>query len=103
KAIETIYQSQTQARGIDDLKYYLDGLFSDENSPITLSTCHWAKGLEGDRIFIYKPDDMPMTWKNQQQWQLEQEKNLLYVALTRSKSELFIVGYPDWYSSTAVT
>ncbi|MHC5718127.1 MAG: 3'-5' exonuclease [Nostoc sp.] len=97
QAIATIYQSQPQARGIDDLKYYIDGLFSDENSPITLSTCHRAKGLEGDRIFIYKPDDMPMTWKNQQQWQLEQEKNLLYVALTRSKSELFIVGECDWY------
>lgn len=98
QAIAAIYQSQPQARGIDDLKYYIDQLFSDENSPITLSTCHRAKGLEGDRIFIYKPDDMPMRWKNQQEWQLEQEQNLLYVALTRSKSELFIVGYPDWYT-----
>jgi DNA helicase II / ATP-dependent DNA helicase PcrA len=98
QAIATIYQSQPQARGIDDLKYYIDQLFSDENSPITLSTCHRAKGLESDRIFIYKPDDMPMTWKNQQQWQLEQERNLLYVALTRSKSELFIVGECNWYT-----
>ncbi|AVH74410.1 superfamily I DNA/RNA helicase (plasmid) [Nostoc sp. 'Lobaria pulmonaria (5183) cyanobiont'] len=100
QAIATIYQCQPQARGIDDLKYYIDSLFSDENSPITLSTCHRAKGLEGDRIFIYKPDDMPMTWKNQQQWQLEQEKNLLYVALTRSKSELFIVGECSWYTAS---
>jgi DNA helicase II / ATP-dependent DNA helicase PcrA len=100
QAIATIYQSQPQARGIDDLKYYIDQLFSDENSPITLSTCHRAKGLESDRIFIYKPDDMPMTWKNQQQWQLEQEKNLLYVALTRSKSELFIVGECSWYTAS---
>lgn len=97
QAITIIYQSQPQARGIDDLKFYIDSLFSDENSPITLSTCHRAKGLEGDRIFIYKPDDMPMRWKNQQVWQLEQEENLLYVALTRSKSELFIVGKPEWY------
>jgi len=99
QAITIIYQSQPQARGIDDLKYYIDSLFSDENSPITLSTCHRAKGLEGDRIFIYKPDDMPMRWKNQQVWQLEQEENLLYVALTRGKSELFIVGKPEWYNS----
>lgn len=40
---------------------------------------------------------MPMTWRNQRDWELEQEENLLYVALTRSKSELFIVGHPDWY------
>ncbi|MFK0730814.1 MAG: UvrD-helicase domain-containing protein, partial [Gloeotrichia echinulata HAB0833] len=99
QAITIIYQSQPQARGIEDLKLYIDSLFSDENSPITLSTCHRAKGLEGDRIFIYKPEDMPMKWKNQQDWQLKQEENLLYVALTRSKSELFIVGYPDWYTA----
>lgn len=99
QAIETIYQSQPQARNIDDLKHYIDSLFSDENSPITLSTCHRAKGLEGDRIFIYKPNDMPMTWKNQLPWQLEQEQNLLYVALTRSKSELFIVGECSWYTA----
>lgn len=103
QAIATIYQSQPQSRGIDDLKYYIDGLFNDENSPITLSTCHRAKGLESDRIFIYKSDDMPMTWKNQQNWQLEQEKNLLYVALTRSKSELFIVGECNWYTPSADT
>lgn len=98
QAIKIIYQSQPQARDIEDLKLYIDSLFSDENSPITLSTCHRAKGLEGERIFIYKPDDMPMRWKNQLDWQLTQEENLLYVALTRSKSELFIVGYPDWYN-----
>ena len=98
QAITIIYQSQPQAINIDDLKYYIGTLFSDTNSPVTLSTCHRAKGLESDRIFIYKPEDMPMTWKNQQAWQLEQEQNLLYVALTRSKSELFIVGDPEWYS-----
>ncbi|MCW5318998.1 UvrD-helicase domain-containing protein [Nostoc sp. KVJ3] len=100
QAITIIYQSQPQARNIEDLKYYIDSLFSDDNSPITLSTCHRAKGLEAERIFIYKPDDMPMTWKNQQDWQLEQEENLLYVALTRSKSELFIIGECDWYKSS---
>ncbi|MBH8577958.1 ATP-dependent helicase [Nostocaceae cyanobacterium CENA369] len=103
QAITTIYQSQPQAVGIDDLKYYIDQLFSDDNSPITLSTCHKAKGLESERIFIYKPNDLPMTWRDQQDWQLEQEENLLYVALTRSKSELFIVGHPEWYKSLAAT
>ena len=99
QAIATIYQSQPQATGIEDLKHYIDQLFSDKNSPITLSTCHRAKGLQAERIFIYQPEDMPMKWKNQQDWQLEQEENLLYVALTRSKSELFIVGTPEWYAT----
>ena len=103
QAITIIYQSQPLATNIDDLKSYVDTLFSDTNSPVTLSTCHRAKGLESDRIFIYKPEDMPMRWEKQQAWQLEQEQNLLYVALTRSKSELFIVGEPEWYSQWTST
>lgn len=97
EAISTIYQSQPQATSIESLKYYIDELFSDENSPVTLSTIHKYKGSEGERIIIHRAEDMPMTWRNQRDWQLEQEENLLYVALTRSKSELFIVGHPDWY------
>lgn len=96
EALQTIYISQPQAKRVADLSSYIDSLFSDDHSSVTLSTCHRAKGLEGDRIFILKPEDMPMTWRNQLEWQKEQEDNLLYVALTRSKSELFVVGQPDW-------
>ncbi|MDY6902854.1 MAG: 3'-5' exonuclease, partial [Cyanobacteriota bacterium] len=84
---------------IEDLKIEIDKIFSDDDAPITLSTCHRAKGLEAERIFIYHPEHMPLTWRNQQKWQLEQEENLLYVALTRSKSELFICGKCDWYKA----
>ena len=98
-ALSTIYSSQPNATCINHLCNYIDDLFSDDESPITLSTCHRAKGLEGDRIFIIKPEDMPMVWERQLQWQKEQEDNLLYVALTRSKSELYIVGLPDWFKN----
>jgi hypothetical protein len=96
-ALFTIYSSQPNATCIEHLCNYIDDLFSDDESPITLSTCHRAKGLEGDRIFIIKPEDMPMVWERQLGWQKEQEDNLLYVALTRSKSTLYIVGKPDWF------
>ena len=96
-ALSTIYSSQPNAKSIEHLCNYIDDLFSDDESPITLSTCHRAKGLEGDRIFIIKPEDMPMVWESQLKWQEEQEDNLLYVALTRSKSALYIVGKPDWF------
>lgn len=102
-ALIAIYRSQPQANSISDLENYIDTLFSDEHSPIILSTCHRAKGLEGDRIFIIKPEDMPMRWRNQQSWQKQQEDNLLYVALTRSKSELYIVGNPKWFKEEPVT
>lgn len=95
-AIRAIYESQPQAQNIKELGDYIDDLFSDDHSPITLSTVHRAKGLEADRVFILKPDDMPMTWRDQKEWQRIQEDNILYVALTRSKSDLFILGKPDW-------
>jgi len=96
EALTAIYRARVEATSIAQLADYIDSLFSDETSPITLSTCHWAKRLEGERIFILKPDDLPFTWRNQLDWQKEQEDNLLYVALTRSKSELFVVGTPRW-------
>jgi hypothetical protein len=96
EALTAIYRARVEATNVAQLSAYIDSLFSDETSPVTLSTCHRAKGLEGDRIFILKPEDMPMTWRNQLEWQKEQVVFLLYVALTRSKSELFVVGQPDW-------
>ena len=98
-AVQTIYESNPQVESIEELKVEIDKLFSDDNAPITLSTCHRAKGLEAERIFIYHPEHMPLKWRNQQEWQLQQEENLLYVALTRSKSELFICGKCDWYKA----
>jgi superfamily I DNA/RNA helicase len=98
EAILAIYQSHASATSIEDLKSYIDEIFSDENSAITLSSIHKFKGGEAQRVFIYQAEDVPMRWRNQLVWQQEQERNLLYVALTRSKSELFIVGEPDWYN-----
>ncbi|MGK7955063.1 MAG: UvrD-helicase domain-containing protein, partial [Crocosphaera sp.] len=101
RALLTVYSSQPNATCIQDLCNYIDDLFTDEDSPITLSTCHRAKGLEGERIFIIEPDDLPMIWERQKKWQKEQENNLLYVALTRSKKALYIVGEPKWLPKEA--
>src|SRR5262249_28740637 len=64
----------------------IDKLFSDTNpgTRIVLSSVHRSKGLEAERVWIYEPGLMPSS--NDQQ-----ELNLLYVALTRAKSELYFV------------
>lgn len=61
-------------------------------SAVEFSTVHRAKGLEAERIFILEPGKLPAIWDKQQSWQFEQEKNLLYVAITRSKEYLCILG-----------
>lgn len=89
--------------GIDDLKVYINEKFSGDDDevdeeqdncilPIIFSTVHKAKGLEFDRVFIIRPDLMPFPAKNQKPWQEKQEYNILYVACTRAKHELYFVG-----------
>ena len=95
-ALRAIYKAQSTAQRVSELEAYITTLFSDDSSSITLSTCHKAKGLEAERVFLLRPEDMPLVWKGQLLWQLEQEHNLIYVALTRSKQALFIVGDPEW-------
>lgn len=54
---------------------------------VTLSSIHGSKGLEWDRVFILRPDLLPSPYAKQA-WQLEQESNLHYVAVTRAKRDL---------------
>lgn len=71
---------------IPDLKLKIKTIFTDEIQGICLSTVHKIKGLEANRVFIIRPDLLPLP--NQRNWQAIQEKNLEYVAITRSRNEL---------------
>ena len=71
---------------IIDLKYKIKTIFTDEIQGICLSTVHKIKGLEANRVFIIRPDLLPL--QNVKSWQYIQEKNLEYVAYTRAKLEL---------------
>jgi DNA helicase-2/ATP-dependent DNA helicase PcrA len=70
----------------------LDNLFTDKElraKPIfTLSTVHKAKGREWDHVYLLGRNAyMPSRWAKQD-WQKQQEQNLIYVALTRAKQRL---------------
>ncbi|KJH69405.1 3'-5' exonuclease [Aliterella atlantica] len=69
----------------------IEELFSDTRSSVILSTVHRAKGLEEKRVFILRPDLLPLRWNGQQDWELEQEYNLCYVAFTRAKEALCFI------------
>lgn len=76
------------SKNIEDLKLKIQSIFSDEIEGIILSTVHKAKGLEADRVFIVRPDLLPMTKNIRSQWEKQQENNLTYVAITRARKEL---------------
>jgi DNA helicase-2/ATP-dependent DNA helicase PcrA len=69
----------------------LPGINDDER--ITISTIHSAKGLEWRAVFLISAVDgyIPSFQSLGDLGQLEEERRLLYVALTRAKDELYIV------------
>jgi len=88
--------TQLQAEGktdLADLVAFLDRLFGDTtsgNAPdlLTLSTIHKAKGREWDTVYLLdRANTLPSRWARKD-WQLHQEENLEYVAVTRAKREL---------------
>lgn len=73
-----------------ELINYIYKLFNDKNTEIVFSTVHGAKGMEANNIFFIKPSLIPSPYAKQE-WELQGEANIMYVALTRSKNTLYIV------------
>lgn len=69
-------------------------IFSNECDGVVFSSVHKAKGLEWERTFILKPELMPLS-KATKDWEMEQEWHIKYVALTRSKREMYFVTGKD--------
>ncbi len=64
----------------------------DEDRPLTISTIHSAKGLEWERVFVMGLIEgvLPISFSLDSEEELEEEKRLLYVAITRAKRRLFL-------------
>lgn len=78
-------------RSVPGLIRKIEGLFSDSNGVLTLATVHKVKGKEYRRVAILSPELMPSKWARQD-WQYEQEMNLIYVARTRAMESLYILS-----------
>lgn len=59
-------------------------------SKVVLSSVHRAKGLEAENVFILHPEKMPHPMATLE-WEIEQEYNIKYVAITRSMNRLVFV------------
>lgn len=80
---------------IDGLVAYVERLFGDQQRDpdvLTLCTVHRSKGREWNRVYLLgRGKLMPSKWARKD-WQVEQEMNLCYVAVTRAKKELVEVS-----------
>lgn len=78
-----------ECNNVTDIIELIKRIFDDkETKGVTLCSIHKSKGLEGERVHLLCPELIPSKYAYQP-WQLEQEKNLLYVAITRAKRELY--------------
>lgn len=82
---------------IDGMMEAIEGLFGDpKRDRLTLSTIHKAKGQEWPQVALISRHLIPSFYATKD-WQLLQEDNLLYVAITRAKQTLYIVAdKPEW-------
>ncbi|XP_010246078.1 PREDICTED: ATP-dependent DNA helicase SRS2-like protein At4g25120 isoform X2 [Nelumbo nucifera] len=70
----------------------------DNEDSVTLTTIHQSKGLEWDTVFIVKANEseIPLLHEyngvvNESGTSLEEERRLLYVAMTRARKKLYIL------------
>jgi DNA helicase-2/ATP-dependent DNA helicase PcrA len=101
----------SQSRSVQHLVDTIRALFADESdrNKVVLSSIHRSKGLEADKVIITDTENLPMTracrecrgagcshcgqrGTRSRAWEVEQEMNLAYVAVTRAKKELIFAG-----------
>lgn len=93
ETLRTIMEAKPEMNTVDDLKKEITDLFAtDERDAriLTLSTIHKAKGLEAPVVWVLEPQMMPLK-SAKQDWQKQQEQNLIYVAYTRAMKSLRLI------------
>lgn len=91
--IDTIYALADGCALLPELIKKAETIFSDDAKGVVFSSAHRAKGLEADSVFILNYSQMPhpLAVKSGKEWQLKQETNCKFVALTRAKLKLYFV------------
>lgn len=77
---------------VADVGAFIHSLFADgAEDVVILATYHRSKGREWERVFLWEHSERCPSKAARQEWQLAQEDNLAYVAITRAKRELYFV------------
>lgn len=78
---------------VGDAVRFVDNLFADGADHCTvLATYHRSKGREWPRVILLQHEQRCPSPYAKQEWQIEQEYNLAYVAITRAQSQLMFLG-----------
>jgi DNA helicase-2/ATP-dependent DNA helicase PcrA len=77
-------------RSVAEIVRIIGSLFEGDGNRVTLSTVHKAKGLEANVVWWLGRSLCPSRWARQE-WQQQQERNIMYVAITRAKAVLNMI------------
>lgn len=86
--VETIIHVATNCHTVQDVENRITQIFSDGTSPIVLSSVHKAKGLEADNVYLAEPHLLGPSRRCKTPSDIQQERNVEYVAITRAKKTL---------------
>jgi superfamily I DNA/RNA helicase len=81
---------------VSDAIAWVDSMFTDERNLnlLLLSSIHKSKGREWQHVYwLDRAGTCPNKWARQE-WQQQQELNLMYVCATRAKEELTEIIVP---------
>lgn len=94
---ETIRNIDTTGDTVADLLLAVEAIFDDSKGGVRLSTIHRAKGLEWPRVYwLDSWRGIARAEKSGDSCQLQEEKNLQYVAMTRAEQELHYIESDDY-------
>lgn len=85
-------------RTLKELIQRIEDLFNDQSNGglLTLCSVHKAKGLEWETVNILDKNLYMPSKYAKQPWQVKQETNLIYVAVTRAKHALRFISSGGW-------
>ncbi len=92
------YENCTISKFLNEIKLIQELDLADwGKNTVKLMTIHSAKGLEFPVVFVVDlaEDIFPLTKKMASQKEIEEERRLCYVALTRAQKKLYLL-YPKW-------
>lgn len=101
EALQVLLREMGERASLDDLSRKLRELFADEGAAVWCSSVHRSKGLEADRVWIARPDALPLARTDDD----EAERCVAFVAVTRAKRDLRLLtdtGSPSWLFAQAL-
>jgi len=101
--LQDLQEAARQFRTMDAWKAHIEAFTKDlrqkekegglSKDAVTLATLHGAKGLEFDRVYLYDMNAGVMPYhKAMLPDELEEERRMVYVGMTRAKKELILLA-----------